>query len=125
LRHGDGGAAVVESTLVIILLVVLLLTLLQVGFVLHIRNTLVACAADGARYGANADRSPEDGAARARQMIGGALGARYATDVTAGTETVGGVGTVVVEVRAALPVLGPLGFEGGLVVRGHAFEETG
>lgn len=109
----------------IILLVVLLLALLQIGFVLHIRNTLVACAADGARYAANADRSPDDGAARTREMITGALGAEYATDVIAGTEFVGGVSTVVVEVRAALPVLGPLGVEGALVVRGHAFEESG
>lgn len=123
--RSDDGTAVVEATLVLILLVVLLLALLQIGFVLHIRNTLVACAADGARYAANADRSPEDGAARTREMIIGALGAQYATDVVGGTESVGGVGTVVVEVRAALPVLGPLGFEGTLVVRGHALEESG
>lgn len=107
------------------LLVMLLLALLQVGFVLHIRNTLVACAADGARYAANADRSPAEGAERTRSMISGALGAQYATDVSAGTESVGGVDTVVVEVRAVMPVLGPLGFEGALVVQGHAFEESG
>ncbi len=107
------------------LLVMLLLALLQVGFVLHIRNTLVACAADGARYAANADRSPEEGAARASSMISAALGAQYATDVSAGTESLGGVDTVVVEVRAVMPVLGPLGFDGALVVQGHAFEESG
>lgn len=127
-RHdgvGDDGAAVVESTLVIVLLVVLLLALLQVGFVLHLRNTLVACAADGARYAANADRSPADGAARTREMVIGALGTQYAANVTAGNEILGGVNTVVVEIRAEMPVIGPLGFEGALVVRGHAIEESG
>lgn len=124
-RGREDGTAVVESTLVIVLLVILLLAVLQVGFVLHIRNTLVACAADGARYAANADRWPEDGAARTREMITGALGAGYATDVTAGTESFDGVDTVFVEVRAEMPVIGPLGFEGALVVRGHAFEELG
>lgn len=107
------------------LLVMLLLGLLQIGFVLHVRNTLVACAADGARYAANADRTPAEGAARARSMIADALGARYATDVSAGTESVEGVGTVVVEVRADMPVIGPWGLDGALVVRGHAYEESG
>lgn len=107
------------------LLVMMLLALLQVGFVLHVRNTLVACAADGARYAANADRSPADGADQARAMITAALGAQYAGDVSAGAETVQGVGTIVVEVRTAMPVLGPWGIEGALVVQGHAFEEAG
>lgn len=121
----DEGAAVVESSLVLVLLVVLLLALLQLGFALHVRNTLVASAAEGARYAANADRSPEEGAARARILVAGALGDEYAADVVAGTEIVGGVTTVVVVIEAPLPILGPLGLTGGLVVRGHAFEESG
>ncbi len=114
-----------ESSLVFVLLVFLLLALLQLGFALHVRNTLVASAAEGARYAANADRSPEEGAARARDLIAGALGDEYATDVMAGTEIIGGVTTVVIVVQAPLPVLGPLGIARGLVVRGHAFEESG
>jgi len=121
----DEGNAVVESMLVLVLLVVLLLGLVQVGLVLHIRNTLIACAADGARYAANGDRTPDDGAARARAMITGALGSRYATDVRAGTESLSGVSTVVIEVHTELPVFGPLGIEGAMVVRGHAYEEAG
>lgn len=124
-RWGDRGSAVVESSLVLVLLVVLLLALIQVGFALHVRNTLVASGAEGARYAANADRSPEDGAARARELITAALGEEYATDVTAGTELVGGVPTVVIVIRAPLPLLGPLGIADGIVVRGHAFEEAG
>jgi Flp pilus assembly protein TadG len=124
LRLDDRGAAVVESSLVLVLLIFLLLAILQLGFALHVRNTLVASAAEGARYAANADRSPEEGAARTRDLIRGALGDEYATNVAAGTEVVGGVTTVVVVVQAPLPVLGPLGITRGLVVRGHAFEES-
>lgn len=124
-RLDDRGSAVVESSLVLVLLVVLLLGLLQLGFALHVRNTLVASAADGARYAANADRSPDEGAARTRDLVARALGDEYATDVVAGTEVVNGVATIVVVVEAPLPILGPLGVTDGLVVRGHAFEESG
>jgi hypothetical protein len=120
----DRGSAVVESSLVLVLLVVLLLALLQLGFALHVRNTLVASAAEGARYAANADRSPEEGAARTRALVAGALGDEYATNVVAGTEVVGGVTTIVIVIEAPLPILGPMGIADGLVVRGHAFEES-
>ena len=52
------GSAVVDFTLVGVLLTFLFLALLQLGLALHVRNTLVASAAEGARYGANADRNP-------------------------------------------------------------------
>jgi Flp pilus assembly protein TadG len=119
----DDGAAVVEGTLVMVVLVVLFLGVLQVGFALHVRNTLIACAADGARYGANADRTPDDAAARTRELVASALGQSYAQNVTAGMESSDGVATVVVEVRATLPLLGPLGPSESLVVRGHALKE--
>lgn len=122
--HGDAGMAVVESTLVLIVLVVLFLGVLQVGFALHVRNTLTACAAEGARYGANADRTPADGAQRTRELIDGALGSEYAADVTASLDLSTGVPVVVVEVDATLPVLGPLGPSTAVVVRGHALEES-
>jgi Flp pilus assembly protein TadG len=121
----DRGAAVVESSLVLVLLVFLLLALLQLGFALHVRNTLVASAAEGARYAANADRTPEDGAERTRDLVSAALGDEYATNVVAGIEDVDGVTTVVVVIEAPLPILGPIGLADRLVVRGHAFEESG
>ena len=52
----DQGSSTVEFTLVSVLLVGLFLGVLQLGFVLHTRNLLVASAQEGARYGANADR---------------------------------------------------------------------
>ncbi len=121
--RADSGAAVVEFTLVTVLLVALFLAVLQLGLALHVRNTLVAGAAEGARYAANADRDPATGADRARELIAASLGAEYAEDVVVGTETVGGVSTVFVEVRAPFPLVGLLGPSRTLVVRGHAMDE--
>ncbi|MDQ1643610.1 MAG: hypothetical protein QOJ90_2961 [Actinomycetota bacterium] len=119
----DGGAAVVEFTLVGALLTLLFLGVLQLGLALFVRNTLVASAAEGARYAANADRGPEDGAAVTRQLIKDSLADSFAADVRSGEESVDGFPTVFVEVRATLPLIGFLGPR-GIVVRGHAVEES-
>jgi hypothetical protein len=121
----DHGSAIVEFSLVGVLLTVLFLGLLQLGLALHVRNTLVASAAEGARHAANADREPGDGAVVTRRLIRGSLADSFAADVTSGFETVGGVRTVYVEVRATLPLVGLLGPARGIVVRGHALEESG
>ena len=119
----DSGSAVVDFTLVGILLTFLFVALLQLGLALHVRNTLVASAAEGARWGANADRTPADGAAVTRQLIRDSLADSFADDVTSGTETVDGVTTVVIRVEARLPVFGLLGPPRAISVRGHAMEE--
>ena len=105
-------------------LVVLLFTaVLQLGLVLHVRNTLISCASEGARLGARADAAPGMGAARARELIGASLSERYADDVSVGTGVVGGVQVVEVRVRAPFPVIGLLGPDGRLDVTGRAFLE--
>ena len=118
----ERGSAVVEFTLVAALLTVLFLALLQLGLALHVRNTLLASAAEGARYAANADREPDDGEAVARQLIRSALADSFADQVTSGRETVGGVRTVYVQVEANLPLVGLLRPSRGLQVSGHALE---
>lgn len=105
-------------------LVPLVLGVIQVGLVLHVRNTLAAAATEGARYGANVDRSPADGAARTRQQVRGAIADRFAQDVTADRESVDGVPTVVVRVRAVVPPLGLWGPGVGLSVTGHGVQEV-
>ena len=105
-------------------LVPLVLGVIQVGLVMHVRNTLAAAATEGARYGANVDRTPADGAARTREQVSGAIANRFAQDVSAGRETVGGVPTVVVTVRAEVPPLGLWGPGVGLTVTGHGVQET-
>ena len=122
-QYEEGGAAVVEVTLVTVVLVVLFLAILQLALALYVRNTLVAAAAEGARYAANADRRGADGAVRARELAAAVLGDRFPDDVRVGEAVIDGVPTVVVEVRATLPLLGLLGPSRALVVRGHAVDE--
>jgi Flp pilus assembly pilin Flp len=120
----EQGAAVVDFALVGTLVTVLFVAVVQLAVVQHVRNTLVDCAQDGARYGALADRDPAAGADRTRALITADLSARYATDVHAGRERFDGVDTVVVRVRAPLPLLGLLGVGRVLTVRGHALAEA-
>ena len=105
------------------LLSLLFVTALQLGLALHVRNTLIADAAEGARRGARADSTPAEGAARARELIRAGLADSYASDVTAGRRVVDGMTVVEVEIRAPLPLVGTFGPGGGLTVHGHALVE--
>jgi Flp pilus assembly protein TadG len=120
----DRGAAIVDFALVAALLTLVFLGVVQLAVVLHVRNTLIDCAAEGARYGALADRTPEQGAQRTRDLIVTTLSTRYADSVRAAHADVDGLSTVEVTVEAPLPVIGLLGPGGGLVVRGHGVEEA-
>lgn len=95
---------------------------MQLALALHVRNTLVDSAGEGARHGALVGRGPEDAVERTRALIASALADDLAQDVSASTETLGGVETVVVTVRAPLPVLGLVGPR-TLQVEGHAVDE--
>lgn len=120
----DSGSAVVEFTLVGVLLTVLTLAVIQLGLALHVRNTVLDAAAEGARFGALADNRPADGLTRTRELITEAIGADYATDVAVGTGAWQGHPSVIVSVRTTLPVVGLFGVPGGLEVTGHAARET-
>lgn len=102
----------------------LFLAALQLGVALHIRNTLIAGAAEGARYGARVHSSPAEGAGRARDLIAASLSERYARHVTAVRTVSGGVAVVEVRATAPLPLVGPFGPSGGLTVRAQAFAEV-
>lgn len=105
------------------LLTLMFVGVIQLALVLHVRNTLVDCASEGARYGGFADRAPADGAARTRELIGMSLSSRYADDVTATTTVLDGVPVVEVQVRAPLPVVGLLGPRSGISVVGHGVDD--
>lgn len=123
-RCDERGAAVADFALVSGLLAILFVAVIQLGVTLHIRNTLVSCASEGARVGARLGAEPGDGAARARLLITRSISGSYARDVSATTQDVGGVQVVVVEVKAPLPVLGIFGPDGRLDVVGRAFLES-
>ncbi len=118
-RSPDDGAAVVDFVLVGALLTLVFLGVVQLGVLLHVRNTLVDCASEGARYGAFADRTPEDGAQRTEDLIAMSLSAGYAGDVRAGYAEVAGLRTVEVTVSAPLPLIGLFGPSRTLTVSGH------
>jgi len=124
LRPPDAGAAVVDFVLVGALLTLVFLGVVQLGVVLHVRNTLVDCASEGARYGAFADRTPEDGAGRTRELIAMSLSPGYAGDVRAGHADVAGLRTVEVTVSAPLPLIGLFGPPATLTVSGHGAAEA-
>ena len=120
----ERGAAVVDFVLVMVLAVPLLLGVIQLGLVLHVRNTLTAAASEGARHAAAYGRRPEQGVERTRAMIDGALAETYAQHVVASPTTVRGQPGVVVEVRAEVPALGLFGPAVELEVDGHAVAEV-
>jgi Flp pilus assembly protein TadG len=125
-RCGDGerGSAPAEFALVSGLLAVLTLSVLQLGLALHVRNTALDAAAEGARVAALADSGLREGEQRTRDLLRTALSPGYARQVTAGYRDVSGTGTVEMTVVVPLPLLGLVGIEQGLEVRGHAAVEA-
>jgi Flp pilus assembly pilin Flp len=121
--RGEAGSAIVDFALVAGLVTLVFAAVLQLTLALHVRNTLVDCASEGARYAALADRTPADGAARTRDLIGMSLAPGYADDVTAVDRELDGLAVVEVRVTAPLPVAGLLGLAGTLTVTGHALRE--
>lgn len=122
-RSTERGAAAVDFVLVMVVLVPLFLGILQVGLVLHVRNTLTAAASEGARYAATADRGLKDGVRRTRAQIRDAVAADFASGVSAHHVDVRGVAGVRVDVAAEVPPLGMWGPAVRLEVSGHAVEE--
>lgn len=121
----DGGAAVAEFVMTSTLLVFVFMAVVQLGLTLHVRNTLISCASEGARYGAREGSSPEQGAQRTRDLIDRSLSPRFAQAVGASVETTSdGVEVVVVSVQAPVPLVGPIGPTDALDVRGRAFSEA-
>lgn len=82
---------------------------LQVGLALHVRNTLVDAAGEGARYGAVEGRGPTAAEERTRQLITSALTGAYAESVAADTVDTAAGPVLVVRVRAPLPLVGLAG----------------
>lgn len=120
----DSGSAVVEFALVTPILLIVVLAIVQIILALHVRSTLTAAAAEGARAAALADSSLAIGERRAREILTTVIGGGAATSVSASRARVDDVPVIRVRVTARLPLLGMLGPE-TLVVQGHALVERG
>jgi len=116
----ERGSAVVDFVLVGTLLTMFFLAVIQLTLVLHVRNTLIDAAASGARYGTLADRNAGDARERTAELIGLALNAEFARDVTTAEVRYQGIRALEVTVRAPLPVIGLIGPRESLEVKGHA-----
>ncbi len=104
------------------LLSVMFALLLQLALSVHVRNTLVDAAGEGARYAAQVGHTPQDGVRRTQELARSALSAAYSEDVTARRTVHDGLEVVEVQVSAPLPIVGLSG-PAALVVRGHALVE--
>lgn len=90
------------------------MAILQLGLALYVRNTLAACAQDGARYGADAnlvvqgdDAMTDAATAQAARCVAESLSGSYTKGITAAATTVtdaAGAPVRVVEVRIASPL---------------------
>jgi hypothetical protein len=98
---------------VCLILVPLFVALLQLGFALYVRNTLAACAQEGARYAADANLVALGGSAmtdaatsHAASCVRSSLSSSFAQGITATTPAIadsGGAPVSVVEVQIASP----------------------
>ncbi|MDQ0000475.1 TadE family protein [Pseudarthrobacter sulfonivorans] len=119
-RGEERGSAVVDFVLVGGLLTMFFLAIIQLTLVLHVRNTLIDAAASGARYGTLADRGAPDAEERASALIGTALTAEFAQDISTNEVTFQGLRTLEVTIKSPMPVIGLIGPRDLLEVKGHA-----
>ncbi|HEU4329967.1 MAG TPA: TadE family protein [Lapillicoccus sp.] len=120
----DRGSAIAEFAMVGGLVVLLGMGVFQLALVLYVRNALVSNASEGARLGARAGASLDEGAARTRDLITRDLNASYAQGVSVTRATTStGVQVVEVTVSAPVPVIGLVGPTGVMTVTGRAYQE--
>lgn len=113
-----------DFVLVLLVVVPVVLGILQLGLVLHVRNTVTAAASEGARHAATVDRAPADGVRRTRELIDEADAGRFVRQVEVRRVSLAGRPAVRVTVHAEVPPLGLWGPAAALQASGHAVEEV-
>lgn len=121
---GDRGSATLDFVLVAPLVAVLALGVVQVAITMHIRSTLAAAAAEGARTAAAWGASPLHGTQRARELMADNLAGDVVTAVSTRYERREGLPVATVRIDGRIPLLGLLGPQ-GLSVEGSALREPG
>lgn len=115
----ERGAAPVEFAMVMVILLPLFASIFQLGIFLHVRNTLVACAHEGARVAANFNGTLNEGEDAARECAHGVVSASLVDGVQGSQPD----DLVRMRITARMPGLGWLGafpFE----ATGRAVKET-
>src|SRR5690625_2682278 len=80
-RH-DHGSVVAESAMIIALLTLLCGTVLQLGVIVHTKNTMIDAASAGARYAALADRNLTDGQQRTEALLNSSIPNAHSASIT-------------------------------------------
>lgn len=105
----EKGSAIAEFVFVSALIALLCAAIFQLAFALHVRNTIIDSAGEGARRAALHGSTLEAGISRTRTLIEAALPEQYGREVTASITHMEGVAVVEVNVRTPLPLIGFLG----------------
>ena len=106
------------------MLTALTLAVLQLGFLVYVRNIVHDAAVEGAQVAALADAREGDGVARMREAVARTVGEGFVEDVSVTETSSLGVPTVEMRVRAVLPLIGLIGIPAGLEVTGRAPKES-
>ena len=112
----------VDFVLVVPLILLVAVAVVQLALVLHVRASLTAAAAEGARAAALAGADPRAGVLRARALLDGNVADSVVVDVGARPDVVDGLPVMAVRIEAVLPLFGLLGPR-LLTVEGHALRE--
>lgn len=105
----EDGSALAEFVFISALIGLVCAGIFQLAFALHVRNTLIDCAGEGARHAALAGTSLDDGVRHTERLIDAALPSSYSRDITAMITEHEGISIVEIQVRAPLPLTGFLG----------------
>jgi hypothetical protein len=116
----ERGSAPAEFVLVGALLVTMVLALMQVIFLGHVRHTLTAAAAEGARQAGLIDVTANQALAHTRELITVSLSNSYARQVSLERSFELGVPTAVITITAPFPALGLWSVGGVMRVSAHA-----
>ncbi|WP_313812249.1 pilus assembly protein [Glutamicibacter sp.] len=119
-KSREQGSAVAEFVMITTLLVVIAITVIQLALVLHVKNTITDAAANGAHYGALANRAPSDAMGRTKTLISTALNERFANDIDVTVYPIGDGQLVTVTVHTKVPLVGLLPTGWDLTVRADA-----
>jgi len=123
LLHETRGNATTEFVLVAPLLLAVALGVLQLTLALHVRSTMTAAAAEGARIGALMGSDTSAGIARTRAILQQNIAGSAVRDVQAYRQVLGEARVMTVIVTADVPLIG---FFGPTTMRigGHALDEA-
>lgn len=102
--RNDSGAIVAESAMIIALITVLCGTILQLGIIIHTRNTMIDAASAGARHAALADRNLADGQQRTTTLLTSTIPNAASAEVAISHDNDGELITVTISHQ--LPLLG-------------------